>query len=57
MKAKTKITKEDLMQMNKSAHRKALIEAGLYNIHKNRTFKTKKDYSRNPKHKKSQTLD
>ena len=40
MKAKTKITKEDLMQMNKSAHRKALIEAGLYNIHKNRTFKT-----------------
>jgi len=51
MKAKTKITKEDLMDMQKSAHRKALIEAGLYNIHKNRTFKTKKDYTRKTKHK------
>jgi hypothetical protein len=55
MKAKTKITKEDLMKMNKSAHRKALIGAGLYNIHKNRTFKTKKDYSRKDKHKSSLT--
>lgn len=53
MKPKTKITKEDLMNIEVTQRRKAMIEAGVYNIHKNRTFKTKKDYSRKAKHKSS----
>lgn len=53
MKAKTKITKEDLMNIEKSARRKTMIEAGVYNIHKNKSFKSKKEYTRKDKHRKS----
>jgi len=53
MKAKTKITKEDLMNIEKSNRRKAMIEAGVYNIHKNKSFKSKKEYTRKDKHRKS----
>lgn len=53
MKAKTKITKEDLMKIEVTKRRKVMIEAGVYNLHKNKTFKTKKDYTRKVKHKSS----
>lgn len=32
--------------MDKGIHRAKLIDLGLYNIHKNKTFKSKKVYSR-----------
>lgn len=57
MRPKTKITKEDLMQIEKSNRRKSMIEAGVYNIHKNKSFKSSKDYTRKSKHKKSHTED
>ena len=41
-----KIKKEDLDKARKASTRAALIEAGVYNIHKNRSFKSKKTYSR-----------
>jgi len=46
-KIKNKITAEDLRKMTNAAHRQALIDAGLYNIHKNKTFKDKSKYNRN----------
>lgn len=35
----------------KNARREDMIKLGIYNIHKNRTFKTKKQYTRREKHK------
>ena len=32
---------------------RAMIEAGVYNIHKNKSFKSKKEYTRKDKHRKS----
>ncbi len=46
------ITKEQLLKMDKTAHRNSLKEAGLLQINKNKVHKTDKDYTRNPKHKK-----
>ena len=53
MKPKTKITKEDLIKIEKSNRRKEMIEAGVYNMHKNKSFKSKRDFKRKPKHQKS----
>ena len=40
------ITKSDIQNMQKAAHRKALIEQGLYNIHREKSHKDKTKYSR-----------
>lgn len=57
MKAKTKITQEDLMNIEKTVRRKAMIDAGVYNIHKNKSFKSKKEYTRKDKHRKPLIVD
>ena len=46
-----KIKIEDINKAQKTARRAALIEAGVYSLHKNRTFKSKKAYTRKDKHK------
>ena len=48
-----KISVETLRKMDKAAHRKALIEAGLYNRPTHKVHKGVKDYTRKLKHKKS----
>lgn len=48
-----KISVETLRKIKKTAHRKALIEAGLYNRFTHKVHKGAKDYTRNPKHKKN----
>jgi len=45
MKAK-QITKKDIQSMQKAAHRQALIDQGLYNIHREKSHKDKTKYSR-----------
>lgn len=50
-KNKTKITKGDLFLMEKRATRNALMEAGVYNIHKQKVHKDKKKYSRKNKYR------
>ena len=46
------ITKEQLLKMDKTAHRNALKETGQLNIPKHKVHKNDKDYVRKPKHKK-----
>ena len=41
-----KIKKEDLNRLRKAETRQFLIDANIYNIHKNKTFKSKKTYTR-----------
>jgi hypothetical protein len=50
---KIKINKETLRKMDKAAHRKALIEAGLYCRPAHKVHKGVKDYTRKVKHKKN----
>jgi hypothetical protein len=45
------ISKEDLRKMEKSAHRLALIELGMYSIPTHKVFKSKKEYTRKSKFK------
>lgn len=45
----TKNSKKDINKAFKASFRSAMIEAGVYNIHKNRTFKSKKAYDRKDK--------
>ena len=44
-----KVKKEDVNKAFKTSIRQSMIEAGIYNIHKNRTFKSKKTYTRKDK--------
>ena len=53
MKAKNKISKETMSKIKKASRRDMMIDAGVYNIHKNKSFKCKKDYTRKDKHKSS----
>lgn len=46
-----KIKKSDLDKINKTSRRKEMVESGVYNLHKNKTFKSKGDYTRKTKHK------
>ena len=48
-----KITAETLRKIEKTAHRKALIDAGFYNRPAHKVHKGAKDYTRKEKHKKS----
>lgn len=48
-----KISAETLRKIEKTAHREALIEAGLYNRPAHKVHKGAKDYTRKSKHKKS----
>ena len=47
------ISVETLRKIEKTAHRAALIEAGLYAIPTHKVFKSDKSYTRKPKHKKA----
>ena len=48
-----RITAEVLRKMDKAAHRKALIEAGMYGRPAHKVHKNVKDYTRKTKHKKN----
>ncbi len=50
-KKKFTITKKDLILMDKRATRNTLLEAGSYNIHREKKHKDKSKYSRKNKHK------
>ena len=47
-----KIDADTIRKMDKTAHRNALVEAGLYNRPTHQVHKSVKDYVRKPKHKK-----
>jgi len=53
MSGKNNISKNSLRNSQKAVRRDAMLELGIYNIHKNRTFKSKKNYTRKPKHRDS----
>ena len=44
---------KDVFKQRLSSIRDTLIEVGMYHIHKNKIMKSKKDYSRKKKHKKT----
>lgn len=48
-----KISTETLRKIEKTAHRKVLVEAGFYNRPTHKVHKGVKDYTRKTKHKKS----
>jgi len=50
---KIHIDAETLRKIDKAAHRKALIEAGMYNRPAHKVHKSVKDYTRKVKHKKN----
>jgi hypothetical protein len=50
---KIKITKETIMKIEKTVHRKLLVESGFYNVPKHKVHKGVKDYTRKTKHKKN----
>lgn len=45
------IMREQLLQEDKKLRRQRLKEEGLLNIHKNKTMRSKKDYTRKAKHR------
>jgi len=40
------------LKISKGIHRKLMMDMGIYNIHKQKTYKSKKEYSRKQKFKK-----
>ena len=46
-----KISKDTLRNIEKTAHRKAIVEAGIYAIPTHKVHKSVKTYSRKTKHK------
>ena len=48
---KTRITKEELRVIAAGRRRAEMIAAGQWGQHKNRTFKSKADWKRKPKHR------
>jgi len=48
-----KISSETLRKIEKTAHRKALVSAGLYSRPTHKVHKGVKDYTRKAKHKKN----
>ena len=50
-------TNFDLRKMEKTAHRRALVETGLYSVPTQKVHKNLKSYNRKPKFKKSFTED
>ena len=45
------IEREKLIQQDKKIRRDRMIEFGVNNIHKNKTMRSKKDYTRKPRHR------
>ena len=45
------LDENDLRTAEKTARRNEMIELGIYNLHKNRVFKSKKNYTRKMKYK------
>lgn len=45
------IEKEELMKQDKRIRRERQMELGVYNLHKNKTMRSKKDFNRKSKHK------
>jgi hypothetical protein len=48
---KIKITKDTLRKIEKIAHRKVIVEAGIYAIPTHKVHKSVKNYTRKDKHK------
>jgi hypothetical protein len=40
------------IKVDKGIHREVMLEMGVYNIHKEKVYKDKKQYTRKEKHKK-----
>jgi hypothetical protein len=49
---KTLINKTEQLKMDKGIHRELMMEMGMYNIHKEKSYKDKSKYTRKEKHKK-----
>lgn len=48
---KIQISKETLRKIEKTAHREAIVEAGIYQRPSHKVHKSVKDYTRKAKHK------
>lgn len=44
--------KIEKLKADKGIHREVMMEMGMYNIHKEKVYKDKKQYTRKDKHKK-----
>ena len=49
---KNQINKTEKLKMDKGIHREIMMEMGMYNIHKEKSYKDKSKYTRKEKHKK-----
>jgi hypothetical protein len=49
---KNQINKTEKIKMDKGIHREVMMEMGMYNIHKEKTYKDKSKYTRKEKFKK-----
>jgi hypothetical protein len=56
-KIKIVITVETIRKMEKTAHRVALVEAGIYSRPTHKVHKSIKDYNRKPKYKKDYFIE
>lgn len=45
-------TKQEEVKENRGIHREVMLEMGMYNIHKEKVYKDKKQYTRKEKFKK-----
>lgn len=52
LKPTTMSNKLESIKVDKGIHREIMIEMGMYNIHKHKVYKDKKQYTRKAKHKK-----
>ena len=48
-KKKKKLTKKDMLKMDKGIHRAIMVKEGIYNLHRNKKHKDKSKYSRKKK--------
>ena len=46
------LTKKEKIATDKGIHRNAMLEMGMYNIHKEKAYKDKSKYTRKDKHRK-----
>ena len=46
-----KLSRQESLKMDKAAHREVMMEMEMYNVHKEKVYKSKKDYNRKDKNK------
>lgn len=49
---KKQLSQIEKIKADKGIHREVMMEMGMYNIHKEKVYKDKKQYTRKDKHKK-----